>query len=143
MTGGDSSEESDYGTDRSSTFDGPHGWVTRIILAPRQVCQEMGPIQGLEKRRSRQLVLGRRRMVLARVAVCWADRQQSVQCFLTFLFRDLGLVVCLTAGYNLISHCRHDGENHDSFFSQQCCGVSFLQLVDRQQAAVFDFDLSS
>ena len=23
------------------------------------------------------------------------------------------------------------------------CGVSFLQLVDRQQAAVFDFDLSS
>ena len=60
MSGGDSSEESDYDTDRSSIFDGlmaklrqeNSSWMGdlgKIILAPRQVCQEMGPIQELEK----------------------------------------------------------------------------------------------
>ena len=55
------------GTDRSSTLDGlmancdrrvPHGWVTRIILAPRHVCQEVGPTQGLEKKKAMTAGLG-------------------------------------------------------------------------------------
>ena len=51
MTGDDSSEESDCGTDRSIIFDGLMAKLCRIILAPMQACQKMGPIQWLEKRR--------------------------------------------------------------------------------------------